>query len=412
MSLDIETYLLAALLADASVAHRVEIDPEHFRDERNASLCRAIHEFDASGQKRDPVTLIESLPKHQQSFATSVWDSHYSSANVEAYAAKVRELWKVRQAKAIAHALADSGNEDGIDAAIRDLMALNASRRKSAYTVKEMLKLSLAELDRVYTAQGKIPGVPTGITKLDTILGGLHPQDLVIVGARPAVGKTAFMLNIASHAGAPVGIISAEQGVVQIGARLISINGNVSSDRMRRGSIDDGDWGRITDASAKLVETPVFVYDKPGASITDVVRQCRAWVHVEGVKALYVDYLQRLKVPGNGPKHERVGDCAQALKELARELSVPVVALAQVSRQVEQRDDKRPRMGDLSDSSEIEKEADQILTLYRDDVYNPDSQDRGTAEILVEKNRHGPTGFVRCAWVGEYLKFADLEYGA
>lgn len=412
MSLDAEMSLMAALLMDQGAVHRADVLPEQFVDQRHAMILKAINEADGRGEARDPVTLSDTLPKGLQSYVLALTQEFYSPASVEAYANTVREKWKVRQARVIAHDLGEAGDESAIDTAIRDLMALSASRRKASYNVKEMLKVAHSDLESVWRNKGKLPGVPTGLTRLDTILGGLHRQDLTVVGARPAVGKTAFLLNICTKAAVPVGIISAEQGVSQIGQRLLSIVGGVSAERGRRGNLDDQDWARLSAAAHALVETPIYVFDKPAPTIADVVRQCRAWVHVDGVKALYVDYLQRIKAEGDRPKHERVGDVAQALKEIARDLNVPVVALAQVSRAVESREDKRPRMGDLADSSEIEKEADQILTLYRDEVYHPESEHRGTAEIIIEKNRHGPTGFVRCAWLGESLRFVDLARDA
>jgi replicative DNA helicase len=172
--------------------------------------------------------------------------------------------------------------------------------------------------------------------------------------------------------------------------------------------VDDEDYGKLRHGIERMVSRKVFIYDRSAPSIGELCRIARKWKHQHGIKLLLVDYIQRIEGGSGDRKHERVGDVARQLKNLARDLNIPVVALGQVSRDVEKREDKRPHMGDLSDSSEIEKEADQILMLYRDEVYDPDSEHKGTAEIIIEKNRHGPVGFARCAWLAETMKFGNL----
>ena len=179
---------------------------------------------------------------------------------------------------------------------------------------------------------------------------------------------------------------------------------------MRSGNVDDDDMGKLLASVKKLVDRKALIYDRSAPTIGEVCRIARKWHHQHGIRILFVDYIQRIESDRGEKRYERVGDVVRQLKNLARDLHIPVVALAQVARNVEQRQDKRPHMGDLSDSSEIEKEADQIVMLYRDEVYNPDSPDKGTAELLIDKNRHGPTGFVRCAWMAETMRFGDLSH--
>jgi replicative DNA helicase len=266
---------------------------------------------------------------------------------------------------------------------------------------------------------GKIPGVPSGLAKLDHLLGGWHDGDLTILGARPAMGKTAMLVKFMLAAGVSCGVISAEQPAQQLGARAMSAHSHVDASRFRSGAFEDEDIGRLMRAVSELVEHPCLIYDRSAPSIADVVRMARKWRHNSGIRVLFVDYVQRIEASNadkRTPKHERVGEVVRGLKSLARDLEIPVVALAQVNRDVEKRADKRPNMGDLADSSEIEKEADAVLTLYREAVYF----DKGgvnernqpvrphVAEINVEKNRHGPCGYVECIWIPESMRFENM----
>ena len=280
----------------------------------------------------------------------------------------------------------------------------------SEISVAEGIKAVNRELIAAVERGGPQYGVPSGLAKLDKILLGFHPGDLVVIGARPSQGKTALLLNMADAANVPCGIVSAEQAAMQILQRMVAIRSGVSAERIRAGELHDQDWPHLTEAAASLHATNTWIFDRGAPSITDVQRTARRWANGHGIKALYVDYIQRIRGGDpRAPRHERVGEVAQGLKDIARELGIPVIALAQVSREVEKRNDKRPLMGDLSDSSEIEKEADQIVMLYRDEVYNHESSDRGTAELRIEKNRHGRIGFVRCAWLAESMRFRDLD---
>jgi replicative DNA helicase len=246
---------------------------------------------------------------------------------------------------------------------------------------------------------------------MDKFIGGFHNSDLVIVGARPAMGKTAFMLNLAINADAPVGIISAEQGMMQMGGRVIAIDGRINTAGIRSGKLEDEDYNRMTASYSRLRDRVIQFYDKPAPTLQDIVRQARKWKHNLDIKALYIDYVQRVKVDGKAPRHEQIGDVAMGLKELARELDIPVIALAQVNRSVEARTNRRPQMGDLKDSGVIEQEADVIAMLYRDEVYDENSQHKGIAEVDIKKNRHGDIGIVRTVWRAEYLRFEDLANG-
>jgi len=287
------------------------------------------------------------------------------------------------------------------------LMAMNHTKRQFDHTLQSSLNAAIEDLERRMDG-GEVLGVKTGIAAVDRFIGGFHNSDLIIVGARPAMGKTAFMLNLAINADAPVGIISAEQGMMQMGGRVIAIGGQVNTARMRSGDLGKDDFDRITQIGTKLRDRVIQFYDKPAPTLQDIVRQARKWKHKLKIKALYIDYVQRIKVDGKAPRHEQIGGVAMGLKELARELDIPVIALAQVNRSVEARTNRRPQMGDLKDSGVIEQEADVIAMLYRDEVYDENTDSKGIAEIDIKKNRHGEIGIIRTSWRAEFLRFDDL----
>ena len=249
----------------------------------------------------------------------------------------------------------------------------------------------------------------SGLQKLDRALGCFRNGDLIVFGARPSIGKTAVMLNFALSAKKPVGIISTEQGRVQMGARTMSIDSRVSLHKQRTAALDKSDWQNMTKCLSKMRDVKAWLNDKPSATINDILRQARKWKQLHNIGALYVDYIQHIPGDNRIPRHLQVESTVVALKNLARELDIPVVALAQVNRKVEDRTDKRPFMSDLKDSGSIEQEADQIALIYRDEVYNDPSPLQGIIEFNIAKNRHGPIGKLDAVWLGEYLLVKDIE---
>jgi replicative DNA helicase len=278
----------------------------------------------------------------------------------------------------------------------------------------EAAQEAIDEMQRA--TEGNLVGVTSGVRDIDDMLGGFHDGDLVVIGARPAMGKTAFMLNLAASANCPVGMISGEQGRAQIGMRLMAINGSLSLHKMRTGALTNDEWSRVSSTMARMRERPVWVFDKPAPTIDEIVQQARAWKFDQNIGILMVDYLQKIR-GGNGESFRlQVGDIAAQLKDVGRELKIPVIALAQVKREVENRtmgDDglgRMPHMSDLAESGVIEMEADVIATLYRPEVYDDSPQFQGLAYFNVDKNRHGPVGHKVLSWRGEFLKFSDLAH--
>jgi replicative DNA helicase len=398
------------------------LDAEDFYRGDHRLIFRAMVALSARGTPCDAITLGEWFAKNDfdqvpPAYLMQLANDTPSAANIVAYARIVREKSIRRRVIAVASDLVENafGVEqeamDLVDGVIGQLMGMQHIEQNTEYTLRQALTIAYEAATAAKERGGKIPGIPTGLTELDDVLGGLHKSDLIIVGARPAMGKTALLLNMAlGHDGA-AGLISTEQPVVQIGSRILAIEGGINASRLRNGSHDEDDLGRMANAVGNLMDRELMICDQAGVTIGEVQRVARRWKQKHGIQRLLVDYVQRIK--GNDPRASRidqVGDVAIGLKDIARELDIPVVALAQVNREVEKRGDKRPNIGDLANSSEIEKEADQVLMLYRDEVYNKQSPDKGIAEISVEKNRHGPTGFVRAVWQAETMRFRDMSH--
>lgn len=410
-----EQALIGCLLKDGASSTEIEVDPSEFENAQYSLIYRSILAVIGSDEVMDTITVAEHLhrttDKNWMPVLFELSEGAFSTSNVKSYAQIIRNAHKARQASLIGAQLMQHKNEpDAVQNAIRALMEIGKESTNHEHTLQDAMRVAIEEVDRAFRNPGELVGVSTGISDLDFLLGGLHPGDLVIVGARPAMGKTAVMLNMMLGADRAAGCVSGEQGVSQLMQRLLAITGRVSLMNMRNGKMGETDWPRLEVAARKLMNKTVMFNDRPAPRIEEIEASARRWKYEHNISALYVDYLQRIKRDPKKPKHEAVGDNAARLKELARELDIPVVCLAQVNRAVEQRSEgqKRPRMGDLADSSEIEKEADLIMMLYRDEVYNPDTHDKGIMEILIDKNRHGATGVVSTAWDGRYLTVSDL----
>lgn len=410
---DDEMTVAVTLINEPSLLMTTDISPDDFIYPEARGIFQTVSELESMNIPIDAITVAQHMEKMGMG---TTWIKQFSElsflsspTNFKAYAKHLKEQSQIRSVQRIAKTLMEGAN-NGIkaaDEAIAALMGLNQTKRTFDHTLQSSLSAAIDDIERRMDG-GEVMGVKTGISAMDKFIGGFHNSDLIIVGARPAMGKTAFMLNLAINAGDPVGVISAEQGMMQMGGRVIAIGGSVDTGRMRSGSLNQDDFNRITQIGVKLRDRVIQFYDKPAPTLQDIVRQARKWKHNLDIKALYIDYVQRIKVDGKAPRHEQIGGVAMGLKELARELDIPVIALAQVNRSVESRPNKQPQMGDLKDSGVIEQEADVIAMLYRDEVYNEDSEAKGIAEIDIKKNRHGGIGIIRAAWRAEYLRFDDL----
>jgi replicative DNA helicase len=283
--------------------------------------------------------------------------------------------------------------------------------------IETLLKDNLDRLEALYERGEDITGTPTGFTDLDEILAGLQPSNLVVIGARPAMGKTAFALGLASNAAIEsrkaVLVFSLEMGQLEVSQRILCAEARVDSSRVRTGKLTDADWGKISHAVGRIADAPIYIDDNANITVMDIRAKARRLKSQLGdLGMIIIDYVQLMTGRSNAENRQvEVSEISRNLKILARELEVPVIALAQLNRGLEQRADKRPMLSDLRESGALEQDADIVMFLYRDEVYNPDSQDRGTAEIIIAKHRNGPVGKVRLAWLDHYTKFANMARG-
>ena len=410
--------IIEAITADREAIKKCTADYTDFADYNLSEIYKAAQELDKENEVVDVVTLSKRLEQNTGQNWFTVLVAHAKNhlrtddKVLETCCDYIKNEKTQRELKSIAQEILER-EESNIDDVMKKVIALTISKRKYDYSLKEAIKKAIERIDEIRENKKSL-GVDVGYTKIRELIGGFNKTDLIIIGARPAMGKTALMLNFALRANVPVGIISSEQGYEQIGQRMIAIRSKVTATEMRSGDLQDDSWPRMTNAVASLKDRQIFINDEPRITINDIARQARKWLNQFKIEALYVDYLQRIDVDGvskNAAKHERIGEIAKGLKSLAKELDMPIIALAQVNRAVEDKKDPRPDMANLSDSSEIEKEADVIAFLYRDEVYNEDTPDKGVAELIFRKNRHGPLGTARLAWLGKCMSFEELSYG-
>ena len=420
-SIDAEQAVLGGLMLAPDKIETLadKLSEQDFYRKDHRMIWRAVVELNERGQPCDAVTMGEWFDNNGlgemvggSGYLIDLANSTPSAANIAAYAQIIREKSVLRLVIDQAMQLIESayGNESSgvelVDRGIVELMALQKVEARAEFTLRQAMTLAFAEAERAKELGGKIPGISSGLTDLDRVLGGWHDSDLVVIGARPAQGKTALLLNFATSCALPSGIISAEQPAQQVGARVMSIKSHVPAERMRNGRFDAGDLRKLGGAVDELCERTCLIYDRSAPTIADVSRMARKWKQQNGIRVLFVDYIQRIDAShtnARANKAEKVGEVVRGLKNLARDLEIPVIALAQVGRQAENR---QPGMGDLSDSSEIEKEADQILTLFRPGTSDDTASDYD-AVISVEKNRHGPCGEIKVAWLAETMRFTD-----
>lgn len=412
-STDAEKAILGQLFAYPKSIHDIgDLKPEQFYSHDNQKIFSTMIDVSNAGQVIDIITVAEGLQKTGNSdinleilgsLATSISGA---KENFKPYCDVV--LNKYRQRQEIQNAMKyTQALWDGEEGAFGELL-LSRDDDKSDYdgTLQESLARTIQYMDDIYN--GKVePGIPTGIEKFDEIFGGLHNSDFIVIGARPSMGKTAFLCNLALNCKLPVGFISAEQGMDQITQRLMSIKARVNSHKFRNGKFNDDDWARITASNPELVKREFYYYDNPSPHIKEVIQKAVQWKERYGIGMLCVDYLQFLRGDGSS-KHEQVSDISRGLKTLARRLDIPVICVAQLNRGVESRDNKRPVLSDLKDSGSIEQDADSVIFLYRPWVY--DKQDSNGMEIIDnrievdhKKSRHGRTGKVTTGWIPEYF---------
>ena len=413
-----EKALVCAAVFSNQAISQTGVLPEQFSCDNGRKIWQTMLSIHASGDPVDAITLQAKL-KGDATAMRLLGESlsgQASAANAEAYAKAVIEDATRRDIEAIGQRIeaeaAESDPQALAGTAISELVGITAGDKNAEADAKSLMAETLEAID--LAASGRQMGLPSGFSKLDRILGGWHPGELVIVGARPAMGKSAFGLSVAMNAarkGARVGFVSTEMDKKSLGLRMAAASAGIPIQKARNGALSQPEWDRLIKASNQIAKLPIRMLEAPGWTIGQIVRQAHAWSAV-GNDLLIIDYLQRIAFDGKHDRHDlAIGDTALQAKTLAATLGIPVIMLAQLSRGVESREDKRPRMSDLRDSGQIEQEADAVLMLYREHVYD-DEADPRSAEILVEKNRQGPTGFVSMSWEPDTAQWLDPDVAA
>jgi replicative DNA helicase len=426
-----EQALLGGLMLDNSAWDRVAdlvAAADFFRPDHRL-IFTGIEALAERSQPADPVTLGEFLASRGEladaggaAYLTELVTDTPSAANVTYYARIIRERALLRRLIEVGNEIASSAyRPEGrpiaelVDEAERRVfeIAERGQRRGSGFVrLNEVLKSTIDRLDSLHQSQGAITGLPTGFTRLDEYTAGLQPGDLVIIAGRPSMGKTTLALNIAENAalGArkSAAVFSMEMSVEQLAFRMVSSLGRVDQAHLRNGRFSDDDWPRIHGAIQQMAEAPIYIDDTPAMTPTEVRARARRLQRERGLDLIVIDYLQLMQVAGNTENRAtEISEISRSLKSLARELRVPVIALSQLNRSVEARTDKKPVMSDLRESGAIEQDADLILFIYRDEVYNHDSPRKGIADINVAKQRNGPTGEFPLTFLGKFTKFEN-----
>ena len=403
------------------------IKSEDFYKNANKIIYDTMLECYEQGEIIDPLLVIERLKKRQklaevggEEEIVSIYKSVPTAANIENYAKIVKE-------KAMLRKLIDVGTSvvelayDGVDEveAIMDkaenmiFRVAQDKEKKEVYSVKDLIDEEFERLEKVYQNKGEVTGISSSFTEFDKMTSGFHPSDLVIIAARPSMGKTAFALNLALASAVKqkkgVLIFSLEMSNSQIFQRLISAESKVSMKKLRNGYLDPDEWARVGVATGRLAESPVFIADVPNVTVLEIRSIARRLKAENKLDMILIDYLQLIKGRDRTDnRQQEISDISRTLKGLARELNVPVIALSQLSRATEQRADRRPMLSDLRDSGAIEQDADVVIFLYRDECYNEQSEDKGLAEVIIGKQRNGPVGTVVLRFFNEITKFEDF----
>ena len=426
-----EQSVIGAMIMDRdAIADVIDIvNADDFYQKQNGILFEAMTELYREGKPVDLVTLQNKLkkkdvPESMKSleFIRDLLEVVPTSANAKQYATIVREKATLRKLIKVTEDITTEcylGKDDVteiLDHTEKNVFGLlqQASGREEFVPIDKVVLNTLDAIEEAASSEGRVTGIATGFTDLDYKLSGLHPSELIIVAARPAMGKTAFVLNIAQKAAVrdhvPTAIFSLEMSKEQLVTRMMAMEAMVDSQSIRTGDLQETDWEKIMESAGTIGRSPLIIDDTPGITIAELRSKCRRYKQIHGLDLIIIDYLQLMSGSNsrkNESRQQEISEISRSLKGLARELNVPVLALSQLSRAVEQRTDKRPMLSDLRESGAIEQDADVCMFIYRDDYYNPDTEDKNIAEIIIAKQRNGPIGTVRLAWMPQYTRFGN-----
>lgn len=428
-NVEAEQSVLAAMMVDdkALLTGIEKLIPEFFYKDSHRLVFTAMMDLEENNQPVDIITIIDQLRKKNQldDAGGIVYLSEMSTlapliSNIAEYCRIVHEKALLRQLIGIARDIADesyssNGFDTILDGAEKKFFDIGQQRDTRSYEViKDVVKETFAQIEESYRNKGKFTGLRTGYTELDDLTNGLQNSDLIILAARPSMGKSAFALNIsqniALHEKKGVLFFSLEMPSSQLVHRMICSEARINSQRVRKGYVEESEWAQLGQAVANLGDAPIYIDDTPGISILELRSKARRLKMEKDIGLIAIDYLQLItSTQRTDNRQQEIAYITRQIKELARELNIPVLALAQLSRQVEQRQDKRPMMSDLRESGEIEQTADIISFIYRDDYYNPDSERSNIAEIIISKHRNGPTGKVELMFAKHLGRFENLS---
>lgn len=429
-SIEAEQSVVGSMIMDKDAITTASeiISSEDFYQHQYGLLFDAMVELFNEGKPVDLITLQEKmkekeLPSELSSieFIRDLMTAVPTSANVKYYANIVREKATLRRLIKVTESITNECylNREKLEVILEETekQVFDVVQNKSSgdfVSIKDIVIKSLESIESAAKNKGSVTGIATGFYDLDYKTAGLQPSDLILVAARPSMGKTAFVLNIAEYVAVKsnitTAIFSLEMSKDQLVKRIISMNSKVDSQAIRSGELQDDDWVKLVESARSIGNSNLIIDDTPGISIGELRSKCRKFKLEHNLGLVIIDYLQLMS---GGKKAEsrqqEISEISRSLKALAREISAPVIALSQLSRAVEQRPDKRPMLSDLRESGAIEQDADVVMFIYRDDYYNHDSEDAGVSEIIIGKQRNGPTGTVKLAWLSQYTKFANLE---
>ena len=433
-NVEAEQSVLGGILIENEAIHKVMeiLTADDFYREAHHKIYEALIELSERDEPADLITLTNELRKKNQLDAVggaahiaSLIDSIPTAANIEYYAKIVKEKATLRKlietsTEIITQSYEDRGDVEALlDEAERAIFQISEKRVKpSFFSIRDIVKSSFKTIERLYEKKELVTGVPSGFKELDQRTAGFQPSDLIIVAGRPSMGKTAFCLNVAQYAAiekkTPTAIFSLEMSKEQFGIRMLCSEARVEGTRLRTGFLNESDWPRLTLAAGTLSDAPIFIDDTAALSVLELRTKARRLHAEHGLGLLVIDYLQLMKGRAKvESRQQEISEISRSLKALAKELNIPVIAVSQLSRRTEERQGMRPQLADLRESGAIEQDADLILFLYRDEVYNrsEDNPNRGKAELIIGKQRNGPIGMIELAFLDKFTSFKDLYKG-
>jgi len=432
--IEAEQSVLGGILIENEAINRVTeiLDPEDFYRDAHRKIFNALINLSERDEPADLITLTNELRKIDQidsiggaSYLASLIDSVPTAANIEYYAKIVKEKAILRKliqtsTEIITQSYEDRGDVEGfLDEAERAIFEISEKRvRPSFYPIREIVKASFTTIEKLFQKKEAVTGVPSGFRELDRMTAGFQPSDLIIIAGRPSMGKTAFCLDVAEYAAIdnkiPVAIFSLEMSKEQLVIRMLCSQAHVEGTRLRTGYLNESDWPKLTIAAGNLSEAPIYIDDTAALSALELRAKARRLKADRGLGMVIVDYLQLMKGRARvESRQQEISEISRSLKALAKELNIPVIAVSQLSRKTEERTGNRPQLSDLRESGAIEQDADLILFIYRDEIYNrsEDNPNRGKAEVIIGKQRNGPIGKIDLAFLDKFTTFKDLYKG-